>query len=144
MFGHCKPLICLCVSEGTKRAIIWLRHRAVETTPLTPPQCCPVRINPVFRNIPERSRRAVRRRCPRKRQNFVAKLIRWTKVLCELIKVLLMTLFSLKSYHASGFVRSLESVSFNSTDDTKQNYQEELLLDFPDEERVLIFKVCGT
>lgn len=36
---------------------------------------------------------------------------------------------------------SLENVSFTSTEDDKQDYQEELLLDFPDEERSSIFKV---
>lgn len=36
---------------------------------------------------------------------------------------------------------SLENVSFTSTEDDKQDYQEELLLDFADEERSSIFKV---
>uniref|UniRef100_A0A6P7G498 Uncharacterized protein LOC114337542 n=1 Tax=Diabrotica virgifera virgifera TaxID=50390 RepID=A0A6P7G498_DIAVI len=36
---------------------------------------------------------------------------------------------------------TLENVSFTSTEDDKQDYQEELLLDFPDEERSSIFKV---
>ncbi|XP_066144429.1 GATOR complex protein NPRL3 isoform X1 [Euwallacea fornicatus] len=39
---------------------------------------------------------------------------------------------------------NLESVSFASTDDDKQDYQEELLLDFPDEERTQIFKIPAT
>lgn len=36
---------------------------------------------------------------------------------------------------------SLENVSFTSIEEDKQDYQEELLLDFPDEERGNIFKV---
>uniref|UniRef100_A0A6P7GFK8 GATOR complex protein NPRL3 n=1 Tax=Diabrotica virgifera virgifera TaxID=50390 RepID=A0A6P7GFK8_DIAVI len=38
----------------------------------------------------------------------------------------------------------LENVSFTSTEDDKQDYQEELLLDFPDEERSSIFKIPAT
>lgn len=38
---------------------------------------------------------------------------------------------------------NLENVSFASTDDDKQDYQEELLLDFPDEERSQIFKISA-
>ncbi|CAG9770183.1 unnamed protein product [Ceutorhynchus assimilis] len=39
---------------------------------------------------------------------------------------------------------NLENVSFASTDDDKHDYQEELLLDFPDEERSQIFKIPAT
>lgn len=39
------------------------------------------------------------------------------------------------------FSFSLENVSFTSTEEDKQDYQEELLLDFADEERSSIFKV---
>ncbi|KAJ3642280.1 hypothetical protein Zmor_025080 [Zophobas morio] len=39
---------------------------------------------------------------------------------------------------------NLESVSFTSMEDEKQDYQEELLLDFPDEERGNIFKIPAT
>lgn len=39
---------------------------------------------------------------------------------------------------------NLENVSFASTEDEKQDYQEELLLDFPDEERSQIFKIPAT
>lgn len=35
----------------------------------------------------------------------------------------------------------MENASFTSAEDDKQDYQEELLLDFPDEERTSIFKV---
>lgn len=38
----------------------------------------------------------------------------------------------------------MENVSFTSTEDDKQDYQEELLLDFADEERSSIFKVKFT
>ncbi|XP_056633829.1 GATOR complex protein NPRL3 [Diorhabda sublineata] len=38
----------------------------------------------------------------------------------------------------------LENMSFTSTEDDKQDYQEELLLDFPDEERSSIFKIPAT
>lgn len=40
------------------------------------------------------------------------------------------------------FCSSVENVSFTSTEEDKQDYQEELLLDFTDEERSSIFKVC--
>lgn len=39
---------------------------------------------------------------------------------------------------------NLENISFASTEDEKQDYQEELLLDFPDEERSQIFKIPAT
>lgn len=39
---------------------------------------------------------------------------------------------------------NLENISFASTDEDKQDYQEELLLDFPDEERSQIFKIPAT
>ncbi|XP_023015389.1 GATOR complex protein Nprl3 [Leptinotarsa decemlineata] len=39
---------------------------------------------------------------------------------------------------------NLESASFASTEEDKQDYQEELLLDFPDEERTSIFKIPAT
>ncbi|CAG9829187.1 unnamed protein product [Diabrotica balteata] len=39
---------------------------------------------------------------------------------------------------------TLENVSFTSTEEDKQDYQEELLLDFPDEERSSIFKIPAT
>ncbi|EFA09890.1 Nitrogen permease regulator 3-like protein [Tribolium castaneum] len=39
---------------------------------------------------------------------------------------------------------NLENVSFTSVEDEKQDYQEELLLDFPDEERGNIFKIPAT
>lgn len=35
----------------------------------------------------------------------------------------------------------MEHLSFTSTDEEKQEYQEELLLDFPEDERTAIFKV---
>lgn len=38
----------------------------------------------------------------------------------------------------------LENLSFTSTEDDKQDYQEELLLDFPDEERSSIFQIPAT
>ncbi|XP_060527975.1 GATOR complex protein NPRL3 isoform X2 [Cylas formicarius] len=38
---------------------------------------------------------------------------------------------------------NLENISFISTDEDKHDYQEELLLDFPDDERSSIFKVAG-
>ncbi|CAH1115368.1 unnamed protein product [Psylliodes chrysocephalus] len=38
----------------------------------------------------------------------------------------------------------LENASFTSAEDDKQDYQEELLLDFPDEERTSIFKIPAT
>ncbi|KAG5888473.1 hypothetical protein JTB14_022103 [Gonioctena quinquepunctata] len=39
---------------------------------------------------------------------------------------------------------NLENASFTSTEEDKQDYQEELLLDFPDEERSSIFKIPAT
>ncbi|XP_030768285.1 GATOR complex protein NPRL3 [Sitophilus oryzae] len=47
---------------------------------------------------------------------------------------------------APDFMRNfnLENVSFTSTEDDKQEYQEELLLDFPDDERSQIFKIPAT
>ncbi|XP_050305472.1 GATOR complex protein NPRL3 [Anthonomus grandis grandis] len=39
---------------------------------------------------------------------------------------------------------NMENASFASTDDDKHDYQEELLLDFPDEERSQIFKIPAT
>ncbi|CAH1967759.1 unnamed protein product [Acanthoscelides obtectus] len=38
----------------------------------------------------------------------------------------------------------MENLSFTSTENDKQDYQEELLLDFPDEERSSIFKIPAT
>lgn len=39
---------------------------------------------------------------------------------------------------------NLDNISFSTTDDEKQDYQEELLLDFSDEERSSIFKIPAT
>lgn len=39
---------------------------------------------------------------------------------------------------------NMENASFTSTEDDKQDYQEELLVDFPDEERSEIFKIPAT